>query len=793
MKVSNRWLQEWVNPGLNREQLAAELTMAGIEVDAISPVAAPFTNVVVAEVVSTSPHPQADRLTLCVINDGNESLLQVVCGASNVRAGLKVALAQINARLPNDMVIKKTKLRGELSQGMLCSGSELGMGESSDGIMELDNDAPIGTCLREYLMLDDFVLDLNVTPNRADCLSIIGIARETAAITNTAVKQLDVSAVPISFESAMNIEVDDSRACPVYYGRVIKNIVSSATLPLWMAECLRRSGIRSIHPVVDILNYVMLELGQPMHAFDSNKIGKTIRVRTAKSDEKLHLLDDQIISLASNTLLIADETQVLAIAGIMGGQLSGVTDETTTVFIESAFFNPIQIAGVARKHGLFTDSAQRFERGVDSSLQKIALERASGLIQDICGGEVGSICGAVDQGNIPVSTAISFDPHRVKKLIGVEISNDTILSILTRLHMQIDNSRAVWHVTPPSYRFDINVDADLVEEVIRIYGYNTIFRAKMITPLHPGFIDAKELLQRTLNSFMVARGYSETINYSFVDPELQQAFTPADNNLNLLNPISSELSQMRSSLWPGLIASMLYNNHRQQTSVKIFETGVVFTTDDMGEIVETSSFAGLIAGDYAPLNWSEETRKFDFFDLKGDLQALVEQLNNYNIQFNPATHPALHPGKSAEIMIDDKPAGWLGVVHPRLADALDCKDDIVVFQLDVNAILANKSIKYKAISKFPKIKRDLSLLVDKSVYLQDIDGLIRKTVENQWLKSLDVFDVYTGETIAEGKKSVGITVTLQNQQRTFVDSEIHDAITAIITALHTQLAITLRE
>ncbi|MDP1603097.1 MAG: phenylalanine--tRNA ligase subunit beta [Legionella sp.] len=792
MKVSENWLREWVNPALDSQQLASLLTMAGLEVDAINPVAGIFEQVIVAQVINVTSHPQADKLSLCEISTGKDALLKVVCGAQNVRPGLKVALAQIGATLPDGLVIKESQLRGELSEGMLCSAAELGLQDSAEGIIELDDDAPIGMNFREYLSLDDKVLDIDLTPNRADCLSVIGVAREIAALSQLPLRAAPGEIVAPEIDEQKTIQLQAKEACPHYCGRIIKNINSGAITPLWMRERLRRSGIRSIHPVVDVTNYVMLELGQPLHAFDLNKLHGDIIVRYGRDNEFLELLDGQEVALKDNVLVIADSKTPLAIAGVMGGASSAVNETTVDVFLESAWFNPITIAGVARSYGLFTDSSQRFERGVSPELQLMAMERATTLLLEIAGGQAGPLTEAVDASHLPRRTPVSFNPAKVKQLTGLDINEATMTQMLQGLGMSVTKSDPLWEVTIPAHRFDVRLDVDLIEEIIRLHGYDKIPGDKMITTVQAGVINPLESLSLRLNHFFTARGYHEAISYSFVDPELQDVLYPEAQALTLLNPISSELSRMRVGMWPGLLASMIYNVHRQQVAIKFFENGVIFELSD-GKIVEHACFGGLLTGESGVMSWNEGTRKYDFYDLKGDLQALFSSLSLKDVAFESAEHVALHPGKSAKISIDNQPVGWCGVLHPRIAEALDLHDEVILFELKLEPLLSANTPRYQQISKFPQIRRDLSLLVDENITVAQLQKAVQETVHHNWLKSFDVFDVYTGESIPAGKKSLAVALTLQDANRTLVDHEINDVISAIIKKLGDEFAITLRD
>ncbi|MFC3908800.1 phenylalanine--tRNA ligase subunit beta [Legionella dresdenensis] len=791
MKVSENWLREWVNPALAGQQLADLLTMAGLEVDSVSPVAGPFEQVIVAEVTATSAHPQADKLTVCEVNTGSERL-QVVCGASNVRAGLKVALAKIGAQLPGGLEIKEARLRGELSQGMLCSATELGLTDSSEGILELDEDAPVGMELRQYLLLDDNVFDVDLTPNRADCLSVLGIAREISALTHTPLTATAINAISPVIDDKKTVTVQAVEACPQYCGRIIRQVNPQGVTPLWMRERLRRSGVRSINAIVDITNYVMLELGQPLHAFDFDTLQGGITVRYGGNNEELELLDGQTITLKENVLVIADDNQPLALAGVMGGLASAVTEKTTTIFLESAYFAPPAIAGVARSYGLFTDSSQRFERGVDSELAVKAIERAAELILQIAGGQAGPVTTATAVEHMPEKTVVSFKPEKVRQLTGLEITSDVMITMLSGLGMTVDASAPIWQVQVPSHRFDIRLDVDLIEEIIRLFGYDKIPGDIMITQLQAGVINPVEQLAMRLNQFFTARAYHETISYSFVDPQLQQALYPDSDALTLLNPISSELSQMRTGMWPGLIASMIHNIHRQQTAIRFFENGVVFEMQQ-GQLVEHPAIAGLLAGECNGLSWNENTRKYDFYDAKGDLQALFHALKLEQVEFVSQSHPALHPGKSAQILVAGQFAGWCGVLHPRIAEMLDLTDEVVLFELRMKSLLEQPNLRYQPISRFPQIRRDLSFLVDNTVSFAQIEQAVRSVVVPEWLKSFEVFDVYTGVNIPDGRKSLAVALTLQDARRTLIDNEINDVISAIIKVLEEQFSITLRE
>lgn len=813
MKISEQWLREWVNPDISTQQLADKLTGLGLEVEAIHPASGDFTAVIVAEVVAVVRHPEADRLNICTVNIGNAEPLTVVCGASNVRANLKVALACVGAQLPGGLEIKEAKLRGQLSQGMLCSLKELGLAAQSEGILELPDDAPVGVNLRTYMQLDDQILTLNLTPNRADCLSIQGVARELAVVSQEKI----IPPLALDFDNVLrdklaannldmsinfDINIEEPKACPRYTGRVIKGISTTAKTPLWMQEKLRRVGLRQIHPVVDITNYVMWELGQPMHAFDISKINGSICVRYSKPNESLILLDGQHLKLADAALVIADAQKPLALAGIMGGAESGVTAETTDIFLESAYFDPILLSGTARKHRLCTDSSQRFERGVDPTLQLIALNRATDLIQTILGGNVCAIEERVSHENCPKSKVISFQPEHVLRLTGVDLPEAMMVQSLEGLGIHIlEKSIHEWRLQVPLYRFDIYHSMDVVEELVRIEGYDKIPSASTALALQTGSINNTDILLRKSTEFFAHKGFNESINYSFVDPEIQSVLYPMYDALNLINPISSELSQMRVSLLPGLLASAMYNLNRQQVSLRLFETGVVFHASNNNEIFERPCISGIMAGQKNFLSWNEPSVKYDFFDLKGILQSYFNYFGLNHVSYDLQEHTVLHTGQSAIITADGKTVGWLGKLHPQWAKELDLDEDIFVFELYVDNLLVNNKSDinsatkcyYKPLSKFPFIRRDLSFIVSNSVTGSQIERVVRGSVDNALLKSFDIFDVYLGDLSLDGKKSIAISLCLQALDHTLVDSEIHEIMNSVIGALKLELDIILRE
>lgn len=791
MKICESWLREWVNLSLNTKEISEQLTMLGLEVDALYPVAGDFSGVVVAKVLKTTKHPEANKLTICEVDDGTH-VLQVVCGAANVRQGLKVALAKIGAKLPNDMIIKETSLRGADSFGMLCSASELGLEEKSEGILELLEDAPIGVDIREYLLLNDFVFDIDLTPNRADCLSVLGVARELAARNKLPLKLIPNFRVLVAIQDIKKVKLDDAKACAQYTGRIIKNINVGAVTPVWMKERLRRSGIRVLHPVVDIMNYVMLELGQPMHAFDLQTIKGDIHVRYAKQGEKITILGDQEINLDDDVLVIADDNNLLAMAGIMGGKDSSVQELTKDIFLESAFFNPVVLANIARRYGLSSDSSQRYERGVDPALQEIALDMATALILEIAGGQAGIVTKISDATKLPSKVKIAFNPEKVLRLTGVKIPYADMFEIFKSLGMEVEQSESTWQVSVPSYRFDIKLEVDLVEEVIRLYGFDKIPEQNLKHNTQLGNINFEEQLLLKTRLFLSSRGYHEAINYSFVDPNLQQELYPDLVAFKLINPISEELSEMRVGMWPGLLASMLHNIHRHQSGIKLFEAGVVFQMLN-GAVREEPCIAGLISGEHGNLNWSESAAKYDFYDVKGDLEALFAGLGYKSIKYIAAEHQALHPGKSAKIILDEQEIGFIGVLHPKFMDLFDLSDEVVLFELSLMALQnIDVSFVYRSISKYPQTRRDLSFLVDVSISAMQIEKVVRDVIDASYLKSFNIFDVYTGDSIPENKKSVAIALTLQSDNRTLVDVEVNEMIAKVLKKLETDCFVELR-
>ena len=815
MKFSEQWLREWVNPNITTQQLADGLTMAGLEVEAIEPVAARLQNLVVGEVKKIDKHPDAEKLQVCTVNVGDKDNLQIVCGASNVVEGGKYPVALVGAELPGGLKIKKAKLRGVESSGMLCSSKELGMSEQADGLMTLPADAPIGKSINDYFELDDCSIELSLTPNRGDCLSMQGVAREVSVLNKIEVKHVKIDPVTPACDDSFNVELEARQECPRYAGRVIKNITPNAETPLWMQERLRRSGLRSISPVVDVTNYVLLELGQPMHGFDLDKLSGGIKVRLANKGEKLSLLDGQVIELTAGSLVIADHRQPQALAGIMGGEDSAVSDSTRNIFLESAFFAPMSIAGKARSYGLHTDSSHRFERGVDPSLQNRAIERATKLLLDIVGGEPGPVIIAESREHLPQPKAVVLRHARVEKVLGTSIDHQVINDILYHLEMEHVEQEHGWSVTPPSFRFDIEREEDLIEEIARIYGYDNIPVQQPTAPSVMVPVPESHVKLQTIQEVLNNRGYQEAITYSFVDPKVQSILHPETEVLKLSNPISSDMADMRLSLWPGLISAMAHNLNRQQTQVRLFETGLRFLQGKNG-LEQEPMIAGAVTGSPVALQWGEKSRNIDFFDLKSDVEdilALTAQADSFI--FVADQHPALHPGQTAKIVRrgqqdqkdqqdtklkqktadnmpeDNEAIGWLGALHPTVCQRLDLPQPVFVFELKLSAVMQRAIPRFEDIPKFPSIKRDLAIVVDEGVDAQTVSDCIRRA-STTLLTNLKLFDVYQGKGIDSGRKSLAFSLTLQDNERTLTDQDVDVAIDDILSTLNQELGATLR-
>jgi phenylalanyl-tRNA synthetase beta chain len=795
MKFSENWLREWVNPAVSTHVLSEQLSMAGLEVDGIEPVAGDFSGVVVGEVVECGQHPDADKLQVTKINIGQDTLLDIVCGAPNCRQGLKVAVATVGAVLPGNFKIKKAKLRGQPSYGMLCSLSELGISEEHDGILELPSDAPVGEDVRDYLQLNDVSIEVDLTANRADCLGIRGLAREVGVLNQAEVTAPTIESVPASIEQTRGIELAAPQACPRYLGRVIKGINLDTKSPLWMQEKLRRSGIRSIDPVVDVTNYILLELGHPMHAFDNDKLNGDILVRFANENEKLVLLDGNEVELKTNTLVIADQQKALAMAGIFGGLDSGVTEASTDIFLESAFFSPDAIMGKARQYGLHTDASHRYERGVDPQLQREAMERATQLLLDIVGGEAGPITEGVSDADLPTEKQVELRSERLKRVLGIQVEDAQVIDILTRLGMQVTFAQDTWLATVPAYRFDISIEEDLIEEVARVYGYNNIPEVSPTAELKMSIHREKDLSLDRLKQTLVERDYQEAITYSFVDPKTQGTLFPELQGLKLPHPISSDMSVMRVSLWTGLLHAVSYNQKRQQSRVRLFETGLRFVPDasEKTGVRQEQVVGGVISGNRFNEHWDMSDANVDFYDAKADVEALLNTTSNSSeFRFEAAEHSVLHPGQSAAVYRDKQLVGYVGAVHPKFAKVLGLNGKTFVYELDFLAIGARKLPKAKEISKFPANRRDIAIVVEEDKAVGDILSNIEKFGGNQ-LVGLNLFDVYRGKGIEAGYKSLAISLTLQDQSRTLEENEIQAAVESILSHLSERFGASLRD
>jgi phenylalanyl-tRNA synthetase beta chain len=792
MRFSEAWLREYVNPAIDTAQLVHQLTMAGLEVDSAEPAAGTFSGVVVAEILETSAHPQADRLKVCRVAAGLAEPLQIVCGAPNARAGLRAPLAVEGAELPGGLKIKRSELRGVASFGMLCSARELGIDDSASGLLELSADAPVGADLRDYLKLNDHIIEVDLTPNRADCLSVEGIAREVALLNGLDIKTPDIRPVPVTTQASLPINVEAPEACPRYLGRHIKGVSRNAPTPLWMKERLRRSGLRSLDAVVDVTNYVLLEMGQPLHAFDAARLDGGIRVRYARSGEKLRLLNDQELELHDDVLVIADDSKALALAGIMGGSESAVSETTADIFLECAFFSPASIMGKARRYGLATDSSHRFERGVDPEMQARAIERASQLIVEIAGGEAGPVTEAASPAHLPKREPILLRSERIGRLLGLHIEPARVRDILFRLGLNPEDRPEGWSVTPPGFRFDIAIEADLIEELGRVYGYDRLPRRHPTIPAAMRPVSEKQLELDRVKNLLVDRGYQEAITYSFVEAGLQQLIEPEIPHLALKNPISAELAVMRTSLWVGLLDAALKNSHRQQSRVRLFESGLKFAQRAKG-IEQRKSIAGLAMGTVNEEQWGEPQRPVDFYDLKADVEAIVRLTGRSGaLSFGAGAHPALHPGQTAAVSLGGERLGWIGMMHPRLEKQLGFEQSVFLFELDQDVLLRRAVPRFRSLSRFPQVRRDIAVIVDEAV---TVDRLVA-CVQGQGggiLREAIVFDVYRGQGVDAGKKSVALGLLWQDDSETLTDARVDGAMAAVLERLAKDFEARLRD
>ncbi len=791
MKISENWLRTWVNPAIDSDKLSDQLTMLGLEVDELAPAAKPFTGVVVGEVLTVEQHPDADRLRVTTVNIGSGEPLQIVCGAPNVRAGMKAPVATIGAVLPGDFKIKKGKLRGIESQGMLCGASEIDLEDKIDGLLELPSEAPVGVNIRDYLELDDNVIDISITPNRGDCFSIRGIAREIGVINQLPVTAPEIKQVAATIADEKQVVVT-TEGCPRYLGRVIKNVNTKAPTPEWMERALARSGIRQHSILVDITNYVLIELGQPLHAFDGGKVQGAVHVRQATAGEKLVLLNEQEVELNEKVMVIADDEKALAIAGIMGGLSSSVTDATTEIFLESAFFAPLHIAGRARSFGLHTDASQRYERGVDFELPMLAMHRASQLIAELAGGEFGPITVAENPAVLPTREAIALEQAQIDQLLGYKVESDFITDALTRLGCDVTvKAEGQWSVVPPSHRYDMVIYQDLIEEVARIHGYDNIqISLPVIDVKLAKYEDQFELVQ--LRQTAVTLGYQEAISFSFADLKLEKQLNPAVNPLALANPISSDLAVMRSTLLSSLIPCVQYNVNRQQSRVRFYELGLRFDYQDAASIHDLKqipTFAMVATGSRTAESWHGKAQPMDFFDFKGDVEEILAAAR-LNVEYVRAERSWLHPGQSAEILVNGQSIGYLGRLHPSLEDELDLATTWVA-ELDQKALLQTYVSNFTELSRFPSVRRDIALLISDKINVSEIQRLIEQT-GGELLESTWLFDVYTGQGVEEGKRSLAFALLWQHPTRTLEDAEIKSGMDNILQVLENTYQATLR-
>ncbi len=812
MKFSEKWLREWVNPPVDVEALADQLTFLGLEVEEVTSSRPVMSDVVVARVVDVMPHPDADRLRVCEVDNGTSDLLQIVCGAPNVRQGMVTALANVGCPMPDGKKLKRSKLRGVESNGMLCSGAEIGLSDDSDGIIEFDEKAPVGERLVDYLELDDHIIDVDLTPDRGDCLSIRGIARDVCARNDLPLQLHEITAIAHQHDQTHPVQQSSRSACVRYVGRVIKDVDLQRPIPSWMSERLRRSGVRSINAAVDVTNYVMLELGQPMHAFDMDKLQGDIQVRLAGEGEKLTLLDGRTVTLTGTTTVIADDSGAIGIAGIMGGASTAVEKETKNIFLEAALFLPEHIIGKPRHYVSTTESSHRFERGVDPALQTDAMEYATGMLMNLAGGKPGPTKDWQDAARLPGGEPVTVRRARIARLIGIDIGDEVVERVFTRLGIDHTAHKEGWTATPPSFRYDLRIEEDFIEEVARVHGFDQLPRT---SPQHrPTFRPVAETVVPVIDikKLLAHRGYQEVVTYSFVEPEQLQKLRPDLNALALPNPISADLSVMRTTLISGLLDTMRRNQSRQLGSMRLFETGLRFLPgneqgaqtkdahiesrhgkdiqiDDV--LQQQSMIAGLIVGQHAPEGWNSESRDADFFDAKADLQALFARANGVSLRFEPCDLAMLHPGQRASIVCDDVKVGFLGQLNPEVQKTLDLSQTPVVFELSLAALSQAKVAQAERLSRQPSVRRDIALLVDETVTHQSIVDSVSRHGPS-WLTDIVTFDVYRGKKVEKGKKSIALGLIMQDFSRTLEESEVEQAVARIMEATGSELGAVLR-
>lgn len=784
MKFSEKWLREWVDPSVDTATLCEQLTMAGLEVDSVKPAAPELTGVVVGQIDSVALHPDADTLHICSVNINDGEPLKIVCGAPNAAAGLTVAVATVGAELPGGLIIKDSEIRGVASAGMLCAAAELGLSDDSEGLLVLSPDAPIGQSLTQYLNLQDQVIEIDLTPNRGDCLSLRGVAREVAVANRLSVRSPVFDAAPVSCEDQLAVALQNESACPVYAGRVITGIDTLARTPDWLRERLRRGGVRPLSPLVDITNYVMLELGQPMHAFDRAKLSGSIVVRFAEENEAIMLLDGTELTLATDALVIADGNGPIALAGIMGGAATAIQTSSDSVFLESACFAPAAVAGMGRRYKRHTDALHRYERGVDPGLQAMALERATALILKITGGQAGPITVA-GSATPTAAKPIHLRHARITRLLGSEIDASEVADILQLLEMQVATTAEGWQVTPPSCRFDIVLEADLIEEVARVHGYNRLPTRMQHVPaeIAPQSEDALEL--QRLREVLLQRGYSEAVTYSFVDEKLQAQLNPDASAVDVDNPIAEQYTQMRTTLWSSLLPAWQHNIRRQEPRVRLFEFGLRFIRDEQAPlgIAQRLTCAGLISGNARQEHWDQGARSVDLFDMKGHVEALfAASADAAEISFEAAVHPALHPGRSAQVQLAGKKIGWLGQLHPKFKEILENRELPYLFELDCEDLLRAQTPRVQTISEFPWVRRDLAVVVPEAVTAGELQQAL-SLQKSRYLQSVKIFDVFRGKDLEDGFKSIALGLIFLDKSSTLTDKGVDDAVAKLTTHL----------
>ena len=784
MQFSEQWLREYTNPTIDTDALSHLLTMAGLEVEGLDGVGAEFTKVVVAEIISVEKHPDADRLQVLKVNIGEADPLQIVCGASNARVGIKAPCALVGAVLPG-FEIKQAKVRGVESFGMMCSEKELGLAAESAGILELPGDATVGQNIREFLGLNDKLFTLKLTPNRSDCLSLVGIAREVAALTGAELALPNAEAVKSTIADSKAVSVADQEACAIYSGRLVKGVNAQAITPTWMARRLERSGLHSISAIVDITNYVLLELGQPMHAFDAAKLSGDINVRWASQGEEIALLNQQTVKLDKDMLVIADKSGAIAFAGVMGGASTAVSDSTQDIFLESAFFTPDTIAGKGRRFGISTDSSYRFERGVDYGRTLQALERATALVLEICGGQAGPITEV--NGTLPVRVPTKLRMAKLNSILGITLEENLVTRLFDQLGFDYELKAGVFEVSPPSYRFDIEREEDLIEEIARLHGYDNIPAIAPVADLRMLPDDEGRAARHVFQDILVANDYQEVVTYSFVDESWERDLLANANPIKLKNPIASNLSVMRSSIWGGLLDVLVYNLNRQQTRVRLFELGATYHHAANNTYAETTRISGLAYGDALPEQWGEAARSVDFYDVK----AAVNNLTFGRAEYLAAEHPALHPGQSAKVLLDGKAIGWIGKLHPKWQQHYQLPKGVVLFELDFVALQQRKAPTYSEVSKFPPIRRDMAVLVDEKISVSELLNAMQGA-HVEFVTEIGLFDVYRGKGIAEDQKSLAFYVLMQDSQKSLVDADADKVMASLLDIVQKKFGAELR-